>query len=172
MQITNIVLGVTAKIDDDYRKCHLEAEIFPTDDFQVVVDDLRDKILTTIGLKTEPLPEVTKKEQPKETPKKEEPVKAEEPKKKAPAKKKATAKKAAPKKSKATVYNREIETHKTQLSLILDEKFPGWKKKPEMTKAAAALSNKTLAGVPFIGEDGEVLQSFIEAVETGINGAL
>jgi outer membrane biosynthesis protein TonB len=96
------------------------------------------------------------KEEPKaeEAPAKEEP-KAEEPKKEKAPKKETTTK---IKPSKATAYDRELDTHKALLGKFLDSEFPGWRKSDLLKKAVAA--SHALKGSDFQDGEGNILESF------------
>jgi type IV secretory pathway VirB10-like protein len=87
-------------------------------------------------------------------------VKAEEKEKKTEAKAKKSAPETKPVKkiSKATVYDRALDTHKNLLGSFLDKKYPKWRTSDSLKKAAEA--SKALNGTDFLDENGEILDSF------------
>ncbi len=87
-------------------------------------------------------------------------VKAEAKEKKTEAKAKKTAPETKPVKkiSKATVYDRALDTHKNLLGSFLDKKYPKWRTSDSLKKAAEA--SKALNGTDFLDENGEILESF------------
>lgn len=83
-------------------------------------------------------------------------------------KKKVTKKKVTSKK-KNIAYDRDVKAHKTQLGKLLHENFPGWKEDEDMA-ANAKEASMSLAGVDFLDAEGNVLDSFIEALTEAMGG--
>ena len=74
---------------------------------------------------------------------------------------KSEAKPKAPKASKATIYDRELDTHKSLIGRWLDAEFKSWNDSNNIGKfgkASRALSGKS----DFLDESGEILESFKE----------
>lgn len=74
------------------------------------------------------------------------------------AKKSAPETKPVKKISKATAYDRALDTHKNLLGSFLDKKYPKWRTSDSLKKAAEA--SKALNGTDFLDENGEILDSF------------
>jgi hypothetical protein len=70
-------------------------------------------------------------------------------------------------KAKTSTYSRANETHKSMMADALNEHFPDWKKTAE-GKAKAKKLSQTLDGAEFLDGDGEILESFIEAMTEGM----
>lgn len=106
-----------------------------------------------------PVKEVLKSEvtKAKEEEKDEKPKSEEKPKEA----KKTVETKAAKKINKATLYDRELDTHKEIISVFLDSKYPKWKVPSNLKKAGAA--SKSLVGTNFLDENGDLLSSFTDA---------
>jgi len=81
--------------------------------------------------------------------------------KKAPVKKAAAKKAPAKRKTKAVAYDRTVDGHKARMAeLCLDVFGEGWRKdRSILGKIKQASGN--LVGEDFLGEDGEILESFV-----------
>lgn len=75
------------------------------------------------------------------------------------AKKETTLKVTKP--TKATAYDRNLDTHKALLGQFLDVKCPNWRKPEELKKAGNA--SRALQGTDFQDAEGNILESFKEA---------
>lgn len=187
MQITKIEVGKTVPVGEGknitYLKATLSAELSHNDDAEACKSDLTTQVDQMIAnMSGGPLPvaasasrtrrvATTTEEPAKEAPArrtrasaavKEEPaVDTTEAK---PTRRARTAKPAAskPKKSKVTTYDRTNKEHKAEVKKILNANFDGWDKDEEFKKASKATSEE-LTGTDFIGEDGNVLDSFANA---------
>ena len=73
--------------------------------------------------------------------------------------------------AKTIPYDREKEEHRAKFSKtlteVLDTHYPEWKK-DESIKGKAQETSLALVGEPFIGEDGEILTSFISEMKGGL----
>lgn len=63
--------------------------------------------------------------------------------------------------SKATAYDRNLDSHKNNLGVFLDSSFPGWRKPENLKKAGVA--SRELQGSEFLDGEGNILQSFKDA---------
>jgi hypothetical protein len=70
-------------------------------------------------------------------------------------------------KSKATVYSRASDTHKSMFAEVLAEVAPTWKT-TEAGKAKAKKLSQTLDGTDFLDENGDTMPSFITAIKKGM----
>ena len=105
-----------------------------------------------------------KDETKEEAPAKEEKKEDDEPKEEKPKRSRR-----APAKSKITKYSRDEKAHKKIFRSVVDEQFPGWDKDDELkplVKEASVASN----GEDMLGEDGAVLDSFVDAVCKMVEG--
>ena len=172
MQVKEISYGATVKIGDDYYKASYTA--IPSSNVEEDMTALKDMVMkdiTSQGQKpvvtkspTEVPPKTTRApRKPKtatEEPKKEETVEAPKP---------ATRRPRRSAKPKTVKYDRTKEDHKLKVIAVVDEKFPGWKEdKGLKTKVAAA--SHALVDVDFIGDDGNILESFISQLVKEIKG--
>jgi hypothetical protein len=134
------------------------------DAFMALKTEVETAIAADIAAKSEPKAKPAKKaaKAKVEEPEEKEEV-AEEP-EETPAPKAAKAKKF---KAKTTAYSRANETHKSMMAEALNEHFPEWKKTAE-GKAKAKKLSQTLDGTEFLDGDGEILESFIEAMTEGM----
>jgi hypothetical protein len=82
-------------------------------------------------------------------------------------KKKAPSKKTA----KNIEYDRSNDLHKKHVGVLLDKKFPSWRKDPKV-HAAAVETSKTLAGKPFMSSKGDILPEFTEGLYKSVEDAL
>ena len=80
----------------------------------------------------------------------------------------AVAPKAARKtKAKTSNYSRSNETHKAMFAEALNANFPKWKK-TDAAKAKAKKLSQDLDGTEFLDADGEILESFMDAMAEGM----
>lgn len=175
MQITKIQYGLTVKdSNDNYKKAHLEAELTPQDVFVDIKSLLMKEVEAMVGVavkSTSVKKEAPKKEAPKTVTKKtavtkkaapkEEVAKTEEKEEKKPAPRRAT--RAATKKT--TAYDREVKAHKTHLKNLLNDRFPEWAQPGTELNDNAKAASTGLVGVDLLDASGNVLDSFIEALD-------
>jgi len=165
MQVTKINYGLTVKIGDDYHKAHLEADLFPGDDYSKAKSELMAEVAAMVKaidgavVTTEPT-------SPEETPEKKTRAKRGTAKKEDD---KPVEKKTRSRAKKVVVYDRDNKDHKKELSATLHEVAPGWNKDADLKAKAGELS-KSLVGSDLLGTDGNVLDSFKDAVKEGMVG--
>jgi hypothetical protein len=150
----------------EHEELKASALIGENDSAEICFIALKEFVENSLGIVKEtkeqfPLPIV--KEEPKieetkaeETKAKE--VKVEEEVKKKKERKPEIEKKPVKKISKATMYDRVLETHKSLIGAFLDTKYPKWRKNELIKKATQA--SKDLNGIEFLDENGEMLESF------------
>lgn len=189
MHVTSFRVGITETVGEgrspSYAKAELEVSVYPGESYEdakkealTELKNIQRELQSQVGGGAKPEKKVApkKKEETKTAEKSE--AKAEQdgkgaaersekeaPKKEAPqpAKKKAPRKKPAVK-EKATPYNRENREHKNVVRGILNEHFEGWKEDQDMA-AMAKLSSVELDGSDLLDADGNILDSFVEALK-------
>lgn len=72
-------------------------------------------------------------------------------------------------KKKPVAYDRSVKAHKTEFGKILGEHFPDWKKGDDSKERAKTLSEE-LTGTDMFSGEGELLDSFVDAVKAGMGG--
>ena len=155
MQIRKMVYGITLKTGDDFKKVHFEAEVFPTDKLADVQKELMDHVHSMAG------GEISTKNKPNATAGKGGKTDGKGPEKPA-------AKASRSKAKKPTPYDRDNKEHKGELSKILHANFEGWNKKGSDTKKRAGEVSLALVGEDLLDANGDVLDSFSQAVIDGM----
>ena len=181
MHVTSFRVGITEAVGEgrspSYAKAELEVSVYPGESYEdakkealTELKNIQSELQSQVGGGAKPEKKVApkKKEETKTAGKSE--AKAEKGEKEAskeeapqPEKKKAPKKKPATKK-KATPYNRENKEHKKIVRGILNEHFEGWKADQDMA-AMAKLSSVELDGSDLLDADGNILDTFVEALK-------
>ena len=197
MNITSLRVGINRPGEDKYSpwvKAEVEVSLMPGDDYETVKKEALaevESILSAVeggsskpaSTRRAPKKEATTTEEKSgDAPAEEKPkrrarrsavkdeTKDDEPKEETPAKEeKPKRSRRAPAKSKITKYSRDEKAHKKIFRSVVDEQFPGWDKDDELkplVKEASVASN----GEDMLGEDGAVLDSFVDAVCKMVEG--
>ena len=145
----------------EYEELKASALVGENDSAEICFIALKEFVENSLGIVKEtkeqlPLPIV--KEEPKIEETKAKEVKVEEEVKKKKERKSVAETKPVKKISKATMYDRVLETHKSLIGAFLDTKYPKWRKNELIKKATQA--SKNLNGIEFLDENGEMLESF------------
>lgn len=165
MQPTNITYSRTVQAAQ-YEPETLEvvAVLDEGENLEEAAASLRERVSAVLGRGTR---KVAKKEAVRE----EAPAKEEEEEAKVEEKKtaKKDAKKTSTRKKKAVAYDREVKAHSAELAKILHANFKGWNKDDDM-KALAKAASEDLVGADFMDSEGNVLDSFVDAVKERMAG--
>lgn len=173
MQITKISFGLTVKdANDNYKKCHLEADVHPGDDFAAVKKELTAEVEKLVSGGAAPSKTAASKPAARtagtaaaeKTPAKK-PADKPAPSRRSP----RTATPAA--KRKTTPYDRDVKAHKTHLKNLLNEHFDGWQDEGSELNELAKAASAGLVGVDLLDANGNVLDGFIEALSELMGGS-